>query len=156
MNEAEAIRQAPELKGSATHERLRRAFDIASRSVQRLLYLANMADIEGRSHAASALRELAQGEAVNAQGHLDLLRRVGDPVTGLPIGETRQNLDALRVSELDEAETTYPNMARTARAEGFLDIADWFDTLAKAKRDFAARLDDLSSPQDAPVAGDSA
>ncbi len=145
MNTTDAIRQAPELKGSATHERLRRAFDVASRSAQRFLYLATMADIEGRSNAASLLRELAEAEAIHAQGHLDLIRGVGDPVTGLPIGETDQNLDALIASEIDEGETVYPNMARTARAEGFLDIADWFETMAKVKRGFAARVGELSA-----------
>ena len=34
----------------------------------------------------------------------------------------------------------YPGMARTAREEGFEEIADWFETLAKAERSHAGRF----------------
>ena len=33
----------------------------------------------------------------------------------------------------------YPGMAKTAREEGFDEIADWFETLAKAERSHANR-----------------
>jgi rubrerythrin len=34
----------------------------------------------------------------------------------------------------------YPGMAKTARTEGFGEIADWFETLAKAERSHANRF----------------
>jgi rubrerythrin len=34
----------------------------------------------------------------------------------------------------------YPGMAKEARAEGFADIADWFETLAKAEKSHAGRF----------------
>jgi rubrerythrin len=34
----------------------------------------------------------------------------------------------------------YPGMARDARDEGFDEIADWFDTLAKAERSHAGKF----------------
>ena len=34
----------------------------------------------------------------------------------------------------------YPGMARTAREEGFEEIADWFETLAKAEKSHAGRF----------------
>jgi rubrerythrin len=34
----------------------------------------------------------------------------------------------------------YPGMARTARDEGFEEIADWFETLAKAEKSHAGRF----------------
>jgi rubrerythrin len=34
----------------------------------------------------------------------------------------------------------YPGMAKDARAEGFAEIADWFETLAKAERSHANRF----------------
>ena len=34
----------------------------------------------------------------------------------------------------------YPSMAKTAREEGFDDIAEWFETLAKAEKSHAGRF----------------
>ena len=34
----------------------------------------------------------------------------------------------------------YPGMAKTAREEGFNEIADWFETLAKAEKSHAGRF----------------
>ena len=34
----------------------------------------------------------------------------------------------------------YPSMAKTAREEGFSDIAEWFETLAKAEKSHAGRF----------------
>ena len=34
----------------------------------------------------------------------------------------------------------YPGMARTAREEGFDDVAEWFETLAMAERSHAGRF----------------
>ena len=34
----------------------------------------------------------------------------------------------------------YPGMAKTARDEGFDEIADWFETLAKAERSHAGKF----------------
>jgi len=66
---------------------------------------------------------------------------VGDPATGLPIGPTLKNLKAAVAGETHEYETMYPGMAKTAREEGFADIADWFETLAKAEKSHAGRFD---------------
>jgi rubrerythrin len=60
--------------------------------------------------------------------------------TGLPIGQTAANLGAAVASETHEYTDMYPGMARTARAEGFGEIADWFETLAKAERSHAGRF----------------
>ena len=34
----------------------------------------------------------------------------------------------------------YPGMAKTAREEGFEEIADWFETLAKAEKSHAGKF----------------
>src|SRR2546429_4086197 len=49
---------------------------------------------------------------------------VGDPATGLPIGETRLNLKAAIAGETHEYTDMYPGMAKAAREEGFGEIAD--------------------------------
>jgi rubrerythrin len=37
----------------------------------------------------------------------------------------------------------YPGMAKTAREEGFPEIADWFETLAKAEKSHAGRFESM-------------
>ena len=65
---------------------------------------------------------------------------MGDPATGLPIGSTRENLKAAIAGETHEYTDMYPGMAKAARDEGFDEIADWFETLAKAERSHANRF----------------
>jgi rubrerythrin len=85
-------------------------------------------------------RSTAEGETGHAHGHLEYLELVGDPATGLPIGETKMNLKAAIAGETHEYSDMYPGMAKAAREEGFPEIADWFETLAKAERSHANRF----------------
>ena len=86
------------------------------------------------------IRSTAEGETGHAHGHLEFLEAVGDPATGLPIGPTRDNLKAAVAGETHEYTDMYPGMARTAREEGFTEIADWFETLARAEKSHAGRF----------------
>jgi rubrerythrin len=97
------------------------------------------ADIEGQNDVAALFRSTAEGETGHAHGHLEYLEQVGDPATGLPIGSSRQNLMAAVAGETHEYTDMYPGMAKVAREEGFDEIADWFETLAKAERSHANR-----------------
>jgi len=63
---------------------------------------------------AAVFRSTAEGETGHAHGHLEYLEAVGDPATGLPIGETSQNLSAAVAGETHEYTDMYPGMARTA------------------------------------------
>jgi rubrerythrin len=128
-----------ELKGSRTEQCLKEAFAIESQVQLRYMYFANKADLEGKSDVAALFRSSAQGETGHAHGHLEFLEQSGDPATGLPMGNTRQNLAAAVASETHESTHVYPAMAQTAREEGFDDIADWFETLAKAERSHTLR-----------------
>jgi len=128
------------LKGSRTEQNLKDAFAWESQVNRRYLYFANKADIEGRSDVAALFRSTAEGETGHAHGHLEFLEHSsGDPATGLPIGTSRQNLAAAMASESRESTEMYPHTARTARQEGFNDVADWFEMLAKAERSHATR-----------------
>ena len=135
------------LKGTKTHENLAAAFAGESQANRRYLWMAKKADIEGYPTVAGNFRETAEGETGHAHGHLDYLARVGDPATGLPLGDTADNLAAAVAGETHEYTDMYPGMAATAREEGFNEIADWFETLAKAEKSHAGRfqslLDDL-------------
>ena len=137
-----------ELKGSKTHENLKAAFAGESQANRRSLYFAKVADVEGYPEVAGNFRETAEGETGHAHGHLDYIKKVGDPATGLPIGDTNENLAAAVAGETHEYTDMYPGMAKTAREEGFAEIADWFETLAKAEKSHAGRfqslLDDIS------------
>jgi rubrerythrin len=127
------------LKGSKTEQNLKDAFAGESQANRRYLYFANKADIEGQNDVAALFRSTAEGETGHAHGHLEFLEQVGDPATGLPIGATRDNLKAAVAGETHEYTDMYPGMAKQARAEGFDEIADWFETLAKAERSHANR-----------------
>ncbi len=127
------------LKGSKTEQNLKDAFAGESMANRRYLYFANKADIEGQNDVAALFRSTAEGETGHAHGHLEFLETVGDPATGLPIGATRLNLQAAVAGETHEYTDMYPGMAKTARDEGFDEIADWFSTLAKAERSHANR-----------------
>jgi rubrerythrin len=127
------------LKGSKTEENLKAAFSGESQANRRYLYFANKADVEGQNDVAALFRSTAEGETGHAHGHLEWLEQVGDPATGLPIGSTRDNLKAAVAGETHEYTDMYPGMAKTARDEGFDEIADWFETLAKAERSHANR-----------------
>jgi rubrerythrin len=129
-----------ELKGSKTHDNLKAAFAGESQANRRYLYFAKVADIEGYPEVASNFRETAEGETGHAHGHLDYMKPVGDPATDLPIGETADNLKAAVAGETHEYTDMYPGMAKTAREEGFEEIADWFETLAKAEKSHAGRF----------------
>lgn len=130
-----------QLKGSRTEQCLKDAFAIESQVQLRYTYFANKADLEGKSDVAALFRSSAQGETGHAHGHLEFLEQAGDPTTGLPMGNTRQNLEAALASEAHESTHVYPAMAQTAREEGFDDIADWFETLAKAERSHTIRYE---------------
>ncbi|HWO22969.1 MAG TPA: rubrerythrin family protein [Kofleriaceae bacterium] len=138
-----------ELKGSQTHTNLKEAFAGESQANRRYLYFAKVADVEGRPDIAGLFRDTAEGETGHAHGHLDYLKRVGDPATGEPIGGTELNLKASIAGETYEYTQMYPGFAKTAREEGFEEIAEWFETLARAERSHAGRfqkgLDGLSS-----------
>ncbi len=130
----------PELKGSETHNNLKAAFAGESQANRRYLYFAKQADVEGFPDVAGLFRDTAEGETGHAHGHLDYLKKVGDPATDLPIGDTEANLKAAIAGETHEYTDMYPGMAKTAREEGFDEIADWFETLAKAEKSHAGRF----------------
>ena len=128
------------LKGTKTHDNLKAAFAGESQANRRYLYFASKADVEGQNDVAALFRSTAEGETGHAHGHLEYMEAVGDPATGLPIGSTSNNLKAAIAGETHEYTDMYPGMAKTAREEGFDEIADWFETLAKAERSHANRF----------------
>jgi len=131
---------AKALKGTSTHENLKTAFAGESQANRRYLYFARRADIEGYPDVGGLFRDTSEAETGHAFGHLDFLREVGDPVTGVPIGSTELNLKSAIEGETYEFTEMYPGFAKAARTEGFDEIAEWFETLAKAEKSHAGRF----------------
>ena len=129
------------LKGSQTEQNLKDAFAGESQANRRYLYFAQKADIEGYNDVAAVFRSTAEGETGHAHGHMEHLVEggVGDPGTDMPAKEVKEMLASAVHGETHEYTDMYPGMAKTAREEGFDEIADWFETLAKAERSHANR-----------------
>jgi rubrerythrin len=128
------------LKGTKSLENLKIAFAGESQANRRYLYFARKADIEGYPDIGGLFRDTSEAETGHAFGHLDFLKEVGDPVTGVPIGTTEQNLRSAIEGETYEYTQMYPGFAKVAREEGFQELAEWFETLAKAEKSHAGRF----------------
>jgi len=128
------------LKGSKSHTNLKEAFAGESQANRRYLYFARVADIEGFPDIAGLFKDTADAETGHAFGHLDFLKEVGDPVTNVPFGKTENNLRSAVEGETYEYTQMYPGMAKTARDEGYPELAEWFETLAKAEKSHAGRF----------------
>ena len=133
---------AKSVKGTKTEESLKEAFAGESQANRRYLYFANQADIAGANDVAAVFRSTAEGETGHAHGHMEYLidGGAGDPETGLPAGTVKEALESAIAGETHEYTDMYPGMAKTARDEGFDEIADWFETLAKAERSHANKF----------------
>jgi rubrerythrin len=130
------------VKGTKTENNLKEAFAGESQANRRYLYFANMADVAGEPDIAALFRSTAEGETGHAHGHMEYLidGEAGDPATGMPAKTVKQALESAIHGETHEYTDMYPGMAKTARDEGFDEIADWFETLAKAERSHAGRF----------------
>jgi rubrerythrin len=128
------------LAGTQSEQNLKNAFAGESQANRRYLYFARRADIEGYPDVGGLFRDISEAETGHAFGHLDFLKETGDPATGEPIGNTEANLKAAVAGETYDYSEMYPGFARTARDEGFDELADWFETLARAERSHAGRF----------------
>ncbi len=128
------------LKGTKSEKNLKDAFAGESQANRRYMYFARVSDIEGFPDIAGLFKDTADAETGHAFGHLDFLKEVGDPVTGVPLGKTELNLKSAIEGETYEYTQMYPGMAKTAREEGFTELAEWFETLAKAEKSHAGRF----------------
>jgi rubrerythrin len=133
---------AKSVKGTKTEQSLKEAFAGESQANRRYLYFANQADIAGANDVAAVFRSTAEGETGHAHGHMEYLINggAGEPGTGMPAKTVAEALQAAIAGETHEYTDMYPGMAKTAREEGFDEIADWFETLAKAERSHANKF----------------
>src|SRR5262244_2213436 len=128
------------LNGTRTHQNLKEAFAGESQANRRYLYFARRADIEGFPDIGGLFRDTSEAETGHAFGHLDFLKEVGDLAMIIAIGDTEKNLKSAVEGETYEYTEMYPGFAKTARSEGFEEIAEWFETLARAEKSHAGRF----------------
>jgi rubrerythrin len=111
------------------------------------LYMAAKADVEGHAELSAIFRSTAEGETGHAHGHMEYLEQVGDPLVGAPFGPSSSNIATAIAAENTHVEKLR-GYAEVARSEGFTEIADWFEMLAKAdaahSKRFAAIRDKLT------------
>lgn len=123
-----------ELKGSRTEQCLKEAFAGESQARNKYTYFASAAKKEGYEQIAAIFLETAEQEKEHAKLHLKLLGGIGD---------TAANLKDAAGGENHEWTSMYPGMAKTAREEGFEDIARLFDGLAKIEQEHENRYKKL-------------
>jgi acyl-CoA hydrolase/rubrerythrin len=112
------------LKGSKTEKNLEGAFADESRAQNTYRYYADAAREEGYDHIADFFLEIAKNEGEHARTQFELLGRVKD---------TRANLEAVVRQEKYEGAVMYPEFAKTAREEGFGEIAGSFERMTKVE-----------------------
>ena len=127
------------LKGSKTEQNLKDAFAGESQANRRYLYFANKADVEGQNDVAMLFRSTAEGETGHAHGHLEFLEAVGDPGHRPADRQQPPEPEGRRGRRNARVHRHVPGHGQEARDEGFDEIADWFETLAKAERSHANR-----------------
>jgi rubrerythrin len=134
-----------DMKGTKTAENLKHGFMGEAMANRRYLYFAKRADEEGYPEIAALLRSIAEGETAHAFGHLDFIRQGGltDPATDKPIGTLEEMLMSAIAGETYEWTQMYPGFAKVAREEGFEEVAEWFETLARAERSHAEKFEQV-------------
>jgi rubrerythrin len=129
-----------DLTGTKTLENLQEAFARESQDNRRMLYFATKADVEGLPEVASLFRSVAEGETMHAFGHLDFLAELGEWTGTHGTSPAVACLEAALAMEVVEHTQMYPGFARTAREEGFDDVAEWFEVLVRSERSHAEHL----------------
>ena len=116
-----------ELKGSKTEENLIKAFAGESGARNKYTYFASKAKKEGYEQIAAIFEETANNEKEHAKMWFKLLN-------GGKIKSTKENLKAAAEGENFEWTDMYKEFAKTAKEEGFNDIAFLFEEVAKIEK----------------------
>lgn len=123
-----------DLKGSKTEQNLMVAFAGESQARNKYTYFASQAKKEGYEQLASLFLETADNEKEHAKIWFKLLNG---------IGKTGANLEAAAGGEHYEWTDMYPTMAKMAREEGFADIAQLFEEVARIEKSHEERYRQL-------------
>lgn len=127
-----------EFKGSQTEKNLLAAFAGESQARNRYSYFSSAAKKEGFEQIAAIFAETADNEKEHAKAFFKLLQGgeveiVASYPAGM-IGTTRENLAAAAAGENMEWTTIYSDFAKTAKEEGFAEVARTFEQIAKVEK----------------------
>lgn len=114
--------QVPDVKGTKTAENLAAAFAGESQANRKYTLWQHIAQLEGKEDAAKAFDRPLREETAHALAEAAYLGMFGD---------TAENLKNAAAGEEYEETSMYPEFAKTAREEGFDDIAEFFEKTAK-------------------------
>ena len=129
------------LKGTKTANNLMHAFAGESQARNRYTYYASIAKKEGFVQIQNIFLETANQEKEHAKRLMKLMNKdlAGETLYtegNFPVllGTTAENLKAAAAGENEEYTDMYPSFAKTAREEGFEDIAMVLDSIAIAEK----------------------
>ncbi len=126
------------LKGTRTEKYLLTAFAGESQARNRYTYAASKAKKEGFIKISAIFEETANHEKEHAKRLFKFLEggevEIKASFPAGSIGSTLENLEASAAGEHYENTEMYPDFAKTAREEGFNDIADVFEAIAIAEK----------------------
>ena len=125
------------IKGSQTEKNILTAFAGESQARNRYTYFASQAKKEGYVQIAAIFEETANQEKEHAKRLFKLLEggeaEVAARFPAGVLGTTLENLEEAAAGEQFENTTMYPEFARTAREEGFTEMARIFEAVAVAE-----------------------
>lgn len=122
------------LKGSRTEANLKAAFAGESMARNKYTYFASEATKEGFQQIAGIFQDTADNEREHAKRIFKFLSGIGD---------TRANLKAAAEGENYEWTSMYRDFEKTAREEGFDEIADFFHEVATVEKEHEKRYQTL-------------
>jgi rubrerythrin len=135
------------LKGTKTEKNILTAFTGESQARNRYTYFASQAKKDGYVQIQSIFEETANQEKEHAKRLFKLLEggevEVQASFPAGVIGTTAENLKEAAGGENYEWTEMYPGFAKTAREEGFDDIAEIFEAIAVAEKQHEKRYNDL-------------
>ncbi len=132
------------LRNTETEKNLLKSFAGESQARMRYDYFAKQAKKEGLEQISAIFAETALNEKEHAKRFFKFLEGGHTKITATypagKIGTTLENLKASADGENEEWSDLYPEFAKTAREEGFIDIATTFTMIAIAEKAHEARF----------------
>ena len=144
-----------ELKGTRTEKNLLIAFAGESQARNRYTYFSGIARKEGLVQIAAIFEETANQEKEHAKRFFKFLEggevQVTDTYPAGKLATTLENLRAAAEGEEYEWSQIYPEFAKTAREEGFAEVASAFDAISIAEKQHGKRYKELADNLEAGI-----
>ncbi|MFA4854525.1 MAG: rubrerythrin family protein [Candidatus Omnitrophota bacterium] len=126
------------IKGTKTEQNLLKAFAGESQARNRYTYFASVAKKAGLEQIANIFIETAENEKEHAKVFFKHLEGGDVEITAVypagPIADTKTNLEAAAAGENMEWTALYADFGKTAKDEGFVEVARAFEQISKVER----------------------